>query len=449
VFTRPAQRLAVPLIALCAGILLCALAAHANGAFPAVSQLVADLADGSHLVLRSNFGLLTTRDAGKNWDLVCEAGIGYQNIEPPVAVLGDGTTLVALNSGIAHGSDDECQFALGAGVTSYVADVARVPGTRTAAVAVSVDFDQNASQVWHTTDGGATWGTWGVALADLNAATLEVASSDASSLYVSGVSQSGTVRGVLARSADGGASWARFDVPGASKVSAPYIAAVAGGDPDTVYVRLSGTPGRLLVTHDGGQRFDDVLDFTGPFDGFALSPDGRYALASGRADGVWRAPTATLSFEQLSCAHLRCLSWTQAGLFACADEFQAGFLVGQSENEGLTFEARLHLSCVRGPLSCPDQSPVSQACSAAWPMISEQLGTDCAAASDFMPSTDCASSSGGSGMAGAAGAANGAGSGGSMNRPHGGCALGSMNADSHAWLLVIASLLWIAKRRRP
>src|SRR5450631_4411894 len=36
-------------------------AAHANGAFPAVSQLVADPSDPAHLVLRSNFGLLTTR----------------------------------------------------------------------------------------------------------------------------------------------------------------------------------------------------------------------------------------------------------------------------------------------------------------------------------------------------------------------------------------------------
>ncbi len=158
---------------LCAGILLNPSLSQANGAFPAVSQLVGDPSDPTHLVLRSNFGLLTSHDQGQSWDLVCEAGIGYQNLEPPVAVLGDGTTIAALSEGIAHGAVNECEFALGAGIASYVADVARVPNTSSAAVAVSVDFDHNASQVWHTTDGGATWTAWGSVLDDLNAATIE------------------------------------------------------------------------------------------------------------------------------------------------------------------------------------------------------------------------------------------------------------------------------------
>ena len=439
------------LATLFAGISLSSASAHANGAFPEVSQLVADPGDGTHLVLRSNFGLLTTHDGAQTWDLVCEAGIGYQNIEPPVAVLGAGTTIAALSNGIAYGSADECQFGLGAGVTSYVADVARVPDTSLEAVAVSVDFDQNGSQVWHTTDGGASWAAWGSPLADLNAATIEVASANAQRLYLSGISQSSTVRGVFARSSDGGQSFERFDVPGATRASVPYIAAVAADDADTVYVRLSGTPGSLLATHDGGQSFADVLDFSGPFDGFALSPDGRYALAAGRNDGVWRARTSTLSFEQLSCAKLRCLSWTDAGLFACADEFQAGFLVGQSSDLGLSFEPRLHSSCLRGPLTCPDDSSVGQSCSAAWPMISEQLGTDCANASDFMPSSDCSASSGSGGAstsANAGASVSPAGAAGSDVRAHGGgCAIRDSSSEPRAWLIVLAGLGWLQRRR--
>ena len=438
-------------MALVAGLWLGAGRAHANGAFPEVSQLVADPGDDTHLVLRSNFGLLTTHDGAKSWDLVCEGGIGYQNVEPPIAVLGAGTTIAALSNGIAYGSSDECKFGLGAGVTSYVADVTRVPTTSVEAVAVSVDFDQNTSQVWHTTDGGASWAAWGNPLADLNAATIEVASADAQQLYLSGISQSGTVRGVFARSGDGGQSWQRFDVPGANRASVPYIAAVAADDPDTVYVRLSGSPGSLLATRDAGQSFSALLDFSGPFDGFALSPDGRYALAAGRNDGVWRAPTSTLSFEQLSCAHLRCLSWTDAGLFACADEFQAGFLVGQSSDRGLTFEAKLHLSCVRGPLACPDDSSVGQTCTAAWPMISEQLGTDCANASDFMPSSDCSAASGSGGAVSSANAgafADPAGAAGSNLRARGGgCALGRSSSKPGAGLLVLTALLTRFRRR--
>ncbi len=315
--------------------LFCASAARANGAFPEVSQLVTDPGDPTHLALRSNFGLLTTRDSGQNWDLVCEGGIGYQNIEPPVALLGDGSTIAALASGIAHGDPSACNFSAAAGVTGYVADVSRVPSAPDHAVAVVVDGATNISQIWQSADDGATWTTLGVPIPNLNAVTLDVAASDSNVLYVSGTAQTDTVQGVLARSADAGQTWTLSNIPFASKVSAPYIAAVSASDSRTVYVRMSGTPGQLLVSHDGGADFAQALEFLGPVEGFALSPDEQFVLASGSVDGVWRAPTSTLAFERLSCAKLSCLSWTQSGLFACADEFEAGFLVGQSMDQGV------------------------------------------------------------------------------------------------------------------
>jgi hypothetical protein len=369
--------------------LLFAGAARANGAFPEVNQLVTDPSDAAHLVLRSNFGLLTTHDTGKNWDLVCESGIGYQNIEPPIALLDDGSLIAALSNGIAHGDPSACNFSVSSDIASYVADVSRVPGRPGYAVAVSVDIATSTAQVWETKDGGNAWAMLGVPLSDVNAATLEVAADDPGIVYVSGTARTGTTTGVLARSADGGQTWSRYDVPGTSKISAPYIASISPSDHEIVYVRLSGVPGHLLVTRDGGEHFEPVLDFTGPFDGFALSPDGQFALASGRVDGVWRAPTRTLAFEQLSCAKLRCLSWSTSGLYACADEFAAGFLVGQSVDQGLSFEPLLHLSCVRGPLTCAASTSVGAVCSEAWPAISKQLGSDCASASSFTPSTQC------------------------------------------------------------
>jgi hypothetical protein len=431
-----------------APVLLATLAtarARANGAFPAVSQLVADPSEPAHLVLRSNFGILSTRDRGEHWDLVCEGGVGYQNIEPAIAVLENGTTIAALPQGIAYSASAECNFEIANGVASYIADVARVPGEPEQAVAVSVDVNSNESRVWRTADGGRSWQAASAALSDLNAATLDVASADPSTLYVSGIAQSAGVSGVLSRSSDAGKTWARFSVPGASKVSAPYIAAVA--DTETVYVRLSGSPGHLLVTHDGGQHFQTLLDFQGPFDGFALSPDGKLALASGRVDGVWRASTTSLRFERLSCAKLRCLSWTAAGLFACANDFEAGFLVGESSDLGRSFEARLHLSCVRGPLACPSGSSVGDVCPAAWPAISEQLGTDCASAGSFMPSSSCASESGDAATdAGASGTVAAAGDGGNL-QPHGGCALGHPHSTPRAGSWPLAALAVLLRRR--
>ena len=425
--------------------------ALANGAFPAVSQLVSDPSDAAHLVLRSNFGLLTTRDRGENWDIVCEAGVGYQNIEPAIALLSDGTTIAALSSGIAHGSRDECSFEIAPGLTSYIADVARDSSLASGAIAVSVDFDQSASQLWRSADDGSSWSELGEQLDNLNAATLDTTATGV--LYVSGISQGDVVTGVLARSDDGGETFRRHDVPGASKVSAPYIAALDPGDPDTVYVRLSGTPGRLLVTRDGGSTFSALLEFDGPFDGFALSPDGRFALASGRADGVWRANTDDLVFERLSCAKVRCLSWSDAGLFACADEFQAGFLVGESTDQGQTFAPRLHMPCVRGLLECPASSSVGRMCGAEWPALSEKLGSDCTGACTFDPDTSCTADASPAGAAGETSAAGATSSGGapaaSSPRTSGGCSLAAPGSTQLAWLVGAGILLraWARRRR--
>ncbi len=70
-------------------------------------------------------------------------GAGYQNVEPPIAVLDDGTTLAALPTGIAFSVAAECDFAIGAGVTTYVADVSRVRGSASEALAVGVDIERN------------------------------------------------------------------------------------------------------------------------------------------------------------------------------------------------------------------------------------------------------------------------------------------------------------------
>jgi hypothetical protein len=288
-----------------------------------------------------------------------------------------------------------------------------------------------------------------MALTDFNATTLDVAADDANTLYVSGVSQSDSVTGVLARSADGGETWTRWSIPFVDKASAPYIAAIDARDASTVYVRLSGSPGKLLVSRDGGEHWAGVLDFAGPLDGFALSPDGSLALASGRADGVWRARTSELAFERVSCTKLRCLSWTSSGLFACADEYQAGFLVGQSNDLGASFEPRLNLSCVRGPLACGSDSAVARACDASWPAQSEILGNDCANAG-FNPRNDCSNAAGATAGAAGSGGANDAVAGSAAGLPgpraSGGCSTsGSATSNRGA---VIALATWLARVRR-
>jgi hypothetical protein len=135
---------------------LCApAAALANGAFPAVSQIVANPADAQQMVLRSTFGVVLTRDGGANWDWICESAAGYLNVEPPLTVLEGGYVLLALSRGVSRSSATACEFSLAAGTDANMVDVSRDALAPERAVALSTtDVD---ATVWESLDSGASW----------------------------------------------------------------------------------------------------------------------------------------------------------------------------------------------------------------------------------------------------------------------------------------------------
>jgi hypothetical protein len=104
-----------------------------------------------------------------------------------------------------------------------------------------------------------------------------------------------------------------------------------------------------------------------------MSPDGATILVGGQADGVWRAPSATLMLEKVSSVAVQCLTWGSAGVYACAGEFNDGFTVGLSADQGTSFSPVMHLSCLRGPLACGADTEVGQQCPAVWPATAEVI----------------------------------------------------------------------------
>jgi hypothetical protein len=204
---------------------------------------------------------------------------------------------------------------------------------------------------------------------------------------------------VLLRSGDRGRSWTSYPVPDTNSGKKPYIAAVDRRDADTVYVRTTGLPGRLFVTRDGGEHFDEILRLEVPIQGFALSPDGQTVLATNVYDGSFRADTDSFAFEKIACRGPSCLLWNELGLFGCGDDLGDGFIVGRSEDAGETFTHVLNLSCVRGPLACEASSAVGGECPAFWPDIRTQLGAESCVPASVPPYTGCfaAAGNGGSG----------------------------------------------------
>ncbi len=375
--------------------------ARANGRFPSAEQLVVDPTDPAHIEVQVTYGFIHTRDDGATWYWTCEDAAGYGGVlDPPIAVLDGGKLIAGVFDGLVVGSPEGCNlgFVPGDLAGRFFVDVSANKTEPTRAIAVSSNglggnvFD---TRLWASDDTGATWAQAGASLPDdFLALTADAAPSNDQRIYLSGfaIPSSDNYIGTLARSSDGGATWEMLPIPGSNNQAGPYIAAIAPGDPDTVYVRLDSDLGKLLVTRDAGETWESVFDATSPLLGFALSPDGSEVRVGTETDGIHGARTDDLVFTQVSTLGVRCLTWAGDRLYACAKEAVSGFTIGRSTDKGATFEAIHHLSCLGGPdPACAAGTSVTDACVAKWAAQMQILQTDlCAAAS-----TSSSSSGGG------------------------------------------------------
>lgn len=349
--------------------------AEANGSFPQAGQIIVDPSDPDHIIARTTFGLLTTRDAGKTWDWICEHGVGYQDYLPAIGVTGDGSVLAGLLDGLRVASPGTCSFTYGAGLEQHYAIDVTIDRSAPATAWVNASAPPASDAVWRSTDHGVGWIPQGAPLPnDFRSLTIDVAPSDPSRVYVSGLSGTGSYVGAIARSTDLGASWEILEIPGSDAQTAPYLGAIDPANADVLYVRLDGAPGRLLSSQDGGGSWQTVFMGAGLLRGFALSPDGAMVVVGGTNDGLWRADTQTFVFDQVFTGSVQCLTWTPAGIYACATQPFDEFTLGLSRDGGASFATLLDLPCLRGPLDCPGQSSVGSICPAEWPAIALQTG---------------------------------------------------------------------------
>ncbi|AUX28664.1 MULTISPECIES: hypothetical protein [Sorangium] len=405
--------------------------AAANGVFPSADQIVFDPADPARAVARMTYGLLATRDGGASWRWICEGAVGYDDtgaVAPPIAAAEGGRVLAALSDGLAIGAEGGCAFTRAAELEGKaVIDLSVRQGDPSHVVAVVAGPRHG---LWASRDGGARWASAGALLpAGFQARTVDVAPSDPRRIYVSGLAGGGgPVKGAIARSADGGETWETSVVPGSTTSREPYIAGVDPRDADVLYVRIASAPGRLFVSRDGGATFEPAFDTQGFVRAFAISPDGTEVAVGTDVDGVFRAPSSTLSFERVSTVAPRCFAWTEAGLYACASEFLDDFTIGRSLDGGATFEPLLRQACIRGPLDCATSTSVGALCPLDWPRIAMMTGhEDCApdAGSPAASSGANASATGATGAGGATTASGGAASGGGGAASGGGGAGGA------------------------
>jgi hypothetical protein len=380
--SRAPIRVATTVLGSCAlacAVVLWSAPSAANGRFPQASQLVVDPNDKSHIVLRSTFGVLQSTDAGVSWKWICERSVGYTGVFDPAIGITRDLTLVSLPDGLSHSSDRGCSFPRATGVVTgrYVIDVA-VDASNLQHVVGIINPDDVSTPGFRapyaeSIDSGHTWTQRSEFPEDFVPFTVDVAPSSPKRIYASGKGAF-ALFGVIVRSDDGGDTWTDFSFE-LKAAKAPYIAAIDPGNPDRLYLRADADPGdRMIVSDTGGSSFKDIFSAEGDLLGAALSPDGKRIALGGPKDGIWIASTADFAFAKVSTVGPSCLRWTDAGLYACANNAIDGFAIGISTDDAKTWKPLLRLADLV-PLECPKGTPTGDLCPADWPAISTFLGT--------------------------------------------------------------------------
>ncbi len=332
-------------------------ASRANGRFPK-AQVIATVpgSDGATVFLRTTFGILVSRAAGKSFRWVCERTLGYGGQwDPPIAVTRDGQLWVGLENGLVSTKDGCAVTAASELAGETIRDLTTDPRGET--VWAISGSPGKPSHVWRKKESGAWERLGGKGLEDVNVMTIEVAPSKPSRLYVSGQPYD-TIRGRLYRSDDGGQTFT--GAANELKAEGPFfIAAVDPRDEGRVLARHLHTTGSdVLLTTDGGKTFRPTLTMASAMFGFAKSPDGKTLWAgSGLAEhGILRSTDRGEHWEKVASHGVLCLHAPAAPkdvLLACENPLALGAsAVARSADRGATWTSLGTFGDVLGPVAC-------------------------------------------------------------------------------------------------
>jgi hypothetical protein len=466
--------------------LLAAGPAAANGRFPLANQIVFSPSDPNVIVLRATYGIFLSRDNGKTWPLVCEDVLGLPTTtnyeDPELGFTANGSLLAGLlrpASGLDISSDLGCNWGCSSGALANqaVADLVVRPDKPNVVLAVTQTFQDGGtlSQVFESTDNGATWAPLGKPFDPLLLlTTIDVSRSDPNRIYVSGTSGFGAAKTAsLFVSTDHGATWNQHMLPSPAMFDpnsedSIFIGAVDPTDPDRVYLRSSGpTEGgqsRLTFTTATGGALAFHLakmfetppssNIVGELLGFALSPDGSKVYVGTLESGLWVASKADMTFHQASTIQVACLATRTAPsgqgteLWACSKEV-SGFIAGVSTDDGGCFYPKLHICGMRAAISCNANPGGPVGCGA------DANASQCSGAplASIDPAIGCVSADAGENsplpFVGDACAAGGGGTGATPPASSGGCSFAILSGGGvAAGFVTLWSLVGLALRRR-
>ncbi len=341
--------------------------AEANGRFPTANYFIAGPGTTNQvLALRTTFGLVVSRDAGRSWGWICEEGYGaVSSNDPSFSVGADGNLVIATFNGMFGADPAYCAWERSAGTPERAfVDVAHT-GDNRAMVALA---GAPTYALYRSDDGGRRWAA-GASLAGYFAETADVAPSDPMRVYATAYG-SGAVP-VFLRSDDGGRTVRETTRNFDGADGSGYIAAVDAHRPDVLYVRANlGLGTILLKSTDGGMTFTRIGQTASAMVGFALSDDGDtvWIASDDRAAGLQRSVRGGPWTRVGGDLSVKCLRYHAGLLFVCADEVVDGYALGCSRDNGDHIDPLLSLRRLTGVSSACGGTPVDRTCTPTWAM---------------------------------------------------------------------------------
>lgn len=340
------------------GALLAPALARANGAFPDGAQVLLPADRPGTIVVGTNFGLVITEDGGAGWRWVCEhggasAGTLYQVTAPPL----DRVLALAID-GLVATDDLGCRWTPLRAPDLTVFDYFVDPNTPERVLLIAA---RGADRVIvESSDGGATAGRLlYTAPAFRELTTVESARSDPRVVYATLRPNDPTQHDLVARSGDGGATWAVLDAGAQPDGGSLWIAGVDRTDAQRLYLRVIGSSGgeSFAVSADGGRSVTPALSTAGRFSAFVQLAGGTLlvaALAGGDAH-MYRSRDGGRSFVELSAPlHPRALGARDGVVYAVTDDLLDHQALALSRDEGDTWERVMSYADVRETAACND-----------------------------------------------------------------------------------------------
>ena len=324
--------------------------ARADGAFPDGQSIIVPADRPAEIVLATNFGVLTSEDAGATWIWSCEQpansyGRLYQMGPAP------GHRLYAVANGkLVFSDDDACGWQVGGGALGSElcedAFVDPTDGTRVLAAGLVAGTGGTVYTVFESTDGGATFGQTLYTGASGDLVTgLEIAASDPMTIDLA-LSRGTAASPTLARSSDGGATWQLADLTAALGAGQVRIVAIDPSDADRVWLRwLSATGDALALATQGGATVAVPLSFdSGTLTAFTRTSTGTLLVAGtvANAPALFRSTDGGASFAALAAPpHILALAERAGTIYAAVDTAYEPFAEATSTDDGTTWQPGL------------------------------------------------------------------------------------------------------------